>query len=320
MNSVILQPSGNKDAREHFVDTIENEVSIQRIKSHISEKDFRELKSIYPNGSCRVWGVTPGGSNITKWNRIEKGDVTLFSKSGVIYASGVTTYKLHSKSLASDLWNFNRKGQTWEYIYFLDEIKNHNIPYREFNIVAGYAENNVIQGFNVLSQDKSREILRAFDLESEIFVPEFQINQYENLVKKLESLKESEHEISSTRRLEQGYLKRLLFGNKTIGKCACCHKEFPISFLITAHIKKRAFCSIEERLDKNIVMPMCKFGCDEVFEKGYITVFDGIFKVVRNKHTSKALNHYLEEISGNSCEYYNAKTEDYFKWHYDHFK
>ena len=35
-------------------------------------------------------------------------------------------------------------------------------------------------------------------------------------------------------------------------------------------IKKRALCSLEERKDPNIVMPMCIYGCDALFEQGYI--------------------------------------------------
>ena len=51
---------------------------------------------------------------------------------------------------------------------------------------------------------------------------------------------------------------------------------------MAAHIKKRSFSSTEEKLDyKNIVMPMCKFGCDELYEKGYIIIKDG--QVVINK-------------------------------------
>ena len=48
-----------------------------------------------------------------KWKRINTGDITLFSSSGKIYSSAVTTYKLHSQSLAVELWDYNEKGETW---------------------------------------------------------------------------------------------------------------------------------------------------------------------------------------------------------------
>ena len=320
MSKIILQPSGNKDAREHYVNTIKNNVPLESIKSHISPQEYDILKGIYPTGECKVWGVTPGGNNLTKWNRIERGDVTLFSKDGVIYASAVTTFKLHSESLASELWDYNNKGQTWEYIYFLDEVKAHNIPYIDFNRAVGYADNYIIQGFNVLRPEQSVSVMKTFDLESEVFIEEITAEVFEEVLSKLESLEETETEITSSRRLEQGYLKKNLFGKKIIGSCACCKKEYPVSYLITAHIKKRAFCQPNEKKDLNVVMPMCKLGCDELYEKGYISVSDGIFVDMLKTPNSVELQNFINEVSGNSCDYYNAETKTYFEWHYNHYK
>jgi len=320
MSKIILQPSGNKDAREHYVDTIKNNISLKTIQSFVSPQEFEVLQQIYPTGECKVWGVTPAGNNITKWNRIKSGDVTLFSKEGGIFASAVTTFKLHSKNLASELWNYNNKGQTWEYIYFLDEVKNHNIPYVEFNRAVGYADNYVIQGFNVLKPEQSVSVMKTFDLESEIFVEEITEEVFEEVLYRLKSLEETEVEITSSRRLEQGFLKKILFGKKIIGTCAGCKKEFPVSYLITAHIKKRAFCELPERKDINVVMPMCKMGCDEIYEKGYISVLNGVFVDMLKTPNSSELQKYIEQIINTSCDFYNQKTKSYFEWHFNHNK
>ncbi|GIN91112.1 hypothetical protein J22TS1_21630 [Siminovitchia terrae] len=62
--------------------------------------------------------------------------------------------------------------------------------------------------------------------------------------------------------------------------------EFPISFLIASHIKNRSFCKNEKKPDyKNILVPMCKFGCDDLFEKGYISVINGKIKVNKKRVT-----------------------------------
>lgn len=318
MSKIILQPSGNKDAREHYVDTVKRNVPLESIKPHISSQDFDILQEIYPMGECKIWGVTPGGNNLTKWNRIERGDVTLFSKGGEIYASAVTTFKLHSKSLASELWDYNNKGQTWEYVYFLDELKNHSIPYIDFNRAVGYADNYIIQGFNVLRPQQSVSVMKAFDLESEVFIEEITEEKFEEVLSKLESLKETETEITSSRRLEQGYLKKNLFGKKIIGTCACCKREYPVSYLITAHIKKRAFCELHERKDLNVVMPMCKLGCDELYEKGYISVSKGIFVDMLKTPNSTELQAYINQVSGSTCDFYNERTKAYFEWHFEH--
>ncbi|KAB7529269.1 HNH endonuclease [Flagellimonas olearia] len=320
MSKIILQPSSNKDAQQHYEDTVKNDVLLTSIQSYISSNDFRVLNDVYPSGACKVWGVTPSGNNSTKWSRIENGDVTLFSKKGFIYASAVTTYKLHSPNLAKQLWGLDDKGQTWEYIYFLDELKNHKIPYKDFNRVVGYADNFVIQGFGVLKREQSSSVFRRFNLESEVFIEEISNKTYEDILSKLELLEETESEIFSTRRLEQGYLKRSLFGNKVIGICGACKKEYPVSYLVTAHIKKRAYCKKHERKDLNIVMPMCKMGCDEIYEKGYLSVLDGLFVNMGKTPISPDLKRYINQISGTKCHYYNENTKDYFDWHYEYHK
>jgi len=318
MSKIILQPSGNKHAKEHYSDTILNPVSLDRIEQYIDEIDFENLTQIYPAGKAMVWGVTPSGNNITKWNKIESGDITLFSKEGAIFSSGVTTYKLHSKSLAEYLWKFDSKGQTWEYIYFIEEVKKHNIPYLDFNRAVGYAENNIIQGFNVLKPKQSSSVLKAFDLESDVFIETISQEEYIDTVDKLNDLEETESEVTSLRRLEQGYLKKHLFGNKTIASCACCHNNYPVSYIVTAHIKKRAFCNSQEKRDKNVVMPMCKFGCDELFEKGYISVKNGKFVSLKKRPTSPVIERYISNLKNNTCDYYANDSSLYFDWHLNH--
>jgi hypothetical protein len=318
MSKIILQPSGNKDARDHYNDTIKNKVKLNDIQHLISNELYETLLNIYPEKEFSIWGVTPGGNNITKWNRIDNGDVTLFSKSGGIFASAVTTFKTHNPVLAAKLWGYDKKGQTWEYIYFLDEIKSHSIPYIEFNRAVGYAENYIIQGFNVLRKDQSKNVLKSFDLESDTYFENVSDQDYESILNKLKELENTEAEIISTRRLEQGYLKKHLFGTKTYGNCACCKNRFPISFLVTAHIKKREFCNTEERKDINVVFPMCKLGCDEVYEKGYLSVMEGLFVTTDKTPSSPVLQSYLTKLNNEPCKYFNSYSKKYFEWHFQH--
>ena len=314
MNKIILQPSGNKDAREHYVDTIEKKISIDLIAGYITHIDADELRAIYPDGVCSIWGVTPSEINIKKWDRITKGDVTLFSKSGGIYASGVTTYKIHNRNLALKLWNKNAKGDTWEYIYFIDEVKKLNISYSSFNKVIGYKENFIIQGFNVLDEIKSKLLFDAFGLNSSTYIEEIEDLQY---VSMLSQLKETEELYEGKRRLEQGYLRKSIFGNNTVHACSCCKKQYPISFLVCAHIKKRSRCEYDELRDMNVVMPMCKFGCDELFEKGIISVDNsGLIQQIKSI-SNVNVKSYIEKFIGTSINSFNSQSAEYFKWHYE---
>ena len=318
MSNIILQPSSNKDAREHYVDTIANPVKLEFIRDYIDFKDFNKLKEIYPSGNCKIWGVTPSKINFNKWKRIKTGDITLFSKKGKIYSSATTTYKLHSKDLAVNLWNYNNKGQTWEYIYFIDEVKNLDIPYIEFNRVVGYADNYIIQGFNILDDDKSKKIINGFDLESEVYSADVSYEDFKDEIIKDLDVPETDKFSKGHRRVEQSWLRQNLFGRNTIFSCCCCGNDYPISFLITAHIKKRNLCSREERLDKNVVIPMCKFGCDDLFEKGYISVKDGKFIRLSKSPITENVKSYLKNIDGRNCKFYNDDSKRYFEWHYKH--
>lgn len=317
MNKIILQPAGNNAALAHYQDTIVRPVPLIEIQAYLPANVFSDLLEIYPGGFAQIWGATGGGSNATKWGRIAIADVTLFSRNGHIFSSAVVTYKLQSTELASTLWGLNDKGQTWEYIFFLDEVKQTYIPYIEFNRVVGYASNFIIQGFSVLNEEKSKPVFEAFDLISDTYVEEIGEEEFGEINDRLDELQETDGVVMSYRRLEQGYLKSRLFGKKTLGICGICHQEFPVSFLVAAHIKKRSKCTLTERTDPNVVMPMCKFGCDDLFEKGYIAVKDGKVISLEKPMISEVVETYLDRLVDEPCHYYNNMTAQYFSYHYE---
>ena len=63
-----------------------------------------------------------------------------------------------------ELWKVNADAKTWEYVYFLKGIRQVDIPYEQFNAAAGYKPNNVIQGFEVLSEEKALGVLQSLNL------------------------------------------------------------------------------------------------------------------------------------------------------------
>ena len=315
MNNIILQPSGSSIANEHYYDTIENRIDLDLVSRFVSDNDLSNLSEIYQGQACMIWGVTPGGSNITKWNRISSGDVTLFSRNGRIYASATTTYKLHNRELAYELWNENDKGETWEYIYFLDELVSHNIPYAHFNQVVGYKENYVIQGFNVLDDQKSQRVINHYNLESSYHFDDVSESDFKNAIIDISYIEETDIKIKGHRRIEQGYLRKHSFCRRKIDSCEICNTEYPVAFLFAAHIKKRFKCAHDEKLDLNVVIPMYKFGCDELYERDYIFVEDGRVKINKESLKSNQLSSYCGSLNEKRCKYYNNDILDYFKWH-----
>ena len=110
------------------------------------------------------------------------------------------------------------------------------------------------------------------------------------------------------RRNEQTELRKILLQNKETGCCTLCHQIFPKHFLIAAHIKPRYLCSANEKRDLNVATLMCKTGCDDAFENGYLTVKDGI--VIKNKFKifTPALDRVLESSIGKIVENFEASN------------
>jgi len=118
-------------------------------------------------------------------------------------------------------------------------------------------------------------------------------------------------------RVEQSYLRKALFKGPT-APCDLCRRVFEVEFLVAAHIKKRADCDDQEKRDvAHVVMSACRFGCDELYERGYIAVGDDgqvIFSdaIEVSEHArAYAVQHLKGKFFGRPM---TGRT-DYFTWH-----
>jgi hypothetical protein len=117
-------------------------------------------------------------------------------------------------------------------------------------------------------------------------------------------------------RVEQSYLRSLLFGTAEEAPCSLCGRELPVSLLVAAHVKPRSDCSRRERLDaQNIVASMCLLGCDALYERGLVAVSEGGKIQVTAVHSSRALKGALQQFREQTCDAWNSATAPYFKWH-----
>lgn len=118
----------------------------------------------------------------------------------------------------------------------------------------------------------------------------------------------------TTQRNEQRILSEWLFGNKKTEKCAICGKEFSVKALVTAHKKKRSLCSEGERIDPYIVMPLCLFGCDYLYENRYAIIESGTVKINTTVELGDSELEYLNDINNNRINARWAKgSETYFR-------
>src|SRR5699024_1594176 len=322
MPNIFLQPSNTNATLKNSDDPILKEISIDQYKDLMDRKDYETLKRIYPDGIAKLRGITPGknDSNVSKWKSIEPGDVVLFYRKGIYQISAVTTYTLRNQDLALEIWGIDNRQQTWEYMYFLAEVKNINLAKEELNRLVGYSENNFPQGFIRISrctEETRLKILDELDLLSNVYYPEVDAESLENLKVYLDNNEGLDKKILSKRRVEQGILRRVLFNQQPTLICCICQRTNLTSFIVAAHTKKRSECNREERHDiNNIVVPMCKFGCDDLYEHGYISVDKGIVTIINDNVTRPMLEH-MKEIKGNVCSYWKSETAQYFQWHLD---
>jgi hypothetical protein len=315
MTLVVLQPAGNKDAREHYVDTIENPVTLDSIKDQLTSEEFDELSNKFPKGFVFFWGVTPGknNANVGKWDKISEGDVVLFAREKYIYSSGVVASKLHNKKLATHLWSVNADGETWEYMYSIDEVRPVQISKLEFNELVGYKPGNQIMGVTVMNEERSQIFLDQYDLWSERHLPPASEEELDDALFVLDG--DLDKKVQTAQRTEQGIARKKLLKNKQIAPCRLCGREMSKDFLVAAHIKKRSRCTDAEKRDLvNVTMLCCRFGCDELYERGFLGVDqDGKILV-----SSQLLDSTAKDYSTNIVQKritLSQGEEKYFLWH-----
>ena len=312
MPRVVLQPSSNKDAREHYRDTIEAPV---RFADHASLLGPEEagLRAAFPSGAAAMWGVTP--SNETKWDRFGPGDITLFSRDSHFFGVGTMVLKFHNEPLARALWRENNKGETWEFMYALDEVRSLSIPYPEMSRIIGYKPNHNYQGFTVLDEEKSERVLDALDLYSEAHEPPVSANEFRTVATQpptdLDVVRQS------MQRKESRYVRQKLgLTPDSVNQCDLCGESMPSAFLVGAHIKKRSACTDEEKLDiPNVVMAACVFGCDALYEKGYVTVGEDWTLQAAPSTGAAEVDARLARLAGRSFPHRNEGRQRYTAWH-----
>ncbi|MFQ6397612.1 hypothetical protein ACLMAJ_29730 [Nocardia sp. KC 131] len=118
-------------------------------------------------------------------------------------------------------------------------------------------------------------------------------------------------------RREQSRLRRILCGSGETGICALCGHEFPTGLLVAAHIKKRRNCTPNERRDlSNVAMLACTFGCDALYEDGWVSVdHTGRILIANKAVATPAVRDRLASLAGIVCDAHKPSSEPYFAWH-----
>jgi len=283
-------------------------VSIEEIRAYLETDEYDYLEELKLRTLVmRGVDATPDGRNEGTWAEMEMGDVALIAWRGHIEAAGEVLMRKRSSALARLR---NPTHGRYHLLYFLANVDRLHVPYGELNKVLGYKANNYFQRFVALPEHKSTAVL---DLLRRV-EPRLSLLSERALVQYgLQGEMDGRAEVN--RRREQKLLRKLYFGGRDHGACAVCGRIFPIAFLVAAHIKKRATCSDDEKRDAfGNIIPACRFGCDELFERGYILGIEGVFRRSEVKATTDVICGYIDLVAGRPIQDWERRAK-YFKSH-----
>ncbi|MGO4349286.1 hypothetical protein AB4Z45_27730 [Paenibacillus sp. MCAF9] len=119
----------------------------------------------------------------------------------------------------------------------------------------------------------------------------------------------------SKRRKEQPALRAMLMRDAPNHHCVLCGNLFPNELLITAHIKKRKHATEDERKKLSIVVPMCKLGCDALFEDGWVGVMDRRVVRIRTEKSTQHLEMAIQNVVEKECRNVNEISAKFYDWH-----
>lgn len=317
-----LVPCGDKFAREHYVDTIEKLVPKQTI---VNFSDNQEIQSSLQDDYYACWGVTNGKRNVNfnQWMKMNKGDICMMYRDKSFFSAGKIISNFKNKKLAEHLWKTKDDGETWENMFLIDEVKKINIPVKSLIKLMGYKDGFVVQRYMSYEEDISELIVEELNLidwnspfyTSDCTTDEEKKKRIQEALQKLD--KTDSKSYTTKKRKEQQLLREFHLGKKET-TCSLCHNTYPNELVVAGHIWERNKIKDEEiRKDPDIVMPVCKLGCDELFEKGFIVVNDeGSIVPVSRYIDSEPLIQFVKQYTNKKCLHFNEKTKKFFNERY----
>jgi hypothetical protein len=141
-------------AYQHYIDTIENGFSIESKKKYLEAVDLDILNAVYGSRMLRAWGAKPGKDGENFWEKMSPGDIILIYRANNFEYIATVTHKIRNEKLAEDLWDRDKQGVTWEWIFFLDNLRELSLPLKDYIRILGYEPNFVPPGFRPISPDR----------------------------------------------------------------------------------------------------------------------------------------------------------------------
>ena len=166
MTTVAIQPAASADAQEHYTNSVASGIELINYRTQAGA-DYEVLMRVARDGRVALWGVTAGkrGVNAKKYQKLSVGDVVLFTKDKHVFSSGRISALIQNPQLAKAVWDSDESGETWEYMYALDDVRPQRIPYSVLSQAIGSSLGDNYMGFRPLDPTKSRAALGLLGIE-----------------------------------------------------------------------------------------------------------------------------------------------------------
>jgi len=214
-------------------------------------------------------------------------------------------------NIEKDIWDYYKSEKVDYFTYNQLKVFLAPIGYSEGFIRKSLYHSPIIYLDGV---PRNYELVIANRFSSEDVKYSGSINDYDLYRERLKNLYSlTNQSIENKISREQSILKEWLFKGKTHLTCALCGRTYSVKSLVTAHKKKRSLCSENERIDPYIVMPLCLFGCDYLYENRFIRIRAGKLEAVISENMTEAEKEYIRTFDGrNVAEEWLKGNPDYF--------
>lgn len=162
MRQIFVFTAGVPIARSHLDDSVLNPVSFDRMRKHLGDEVTDYFRELNPGeDGFYAWGAVPGTKNIPTWEQMQIGDLVLTVYDLTYHFVSTVTGKLHSPSLAEEIWQLDKDGKTWEYMYLLSKPQRVSLSVTD-PAVAGHLRSRY-QGFCRIGDPSVAGIIAKFD-------------------------------------------------------------------------------------------------------------------------------------------------------------
>ena len=310
---VLLFPTSGKLKYLNYIKTVEYSVNTNELLEICDEKNVKLLKEL-KSKNIHLWGVPNGhnGQNLKEWNKTQIGDNCFFYRNKKYFSKSQVISKLEDENIALRLWKKDHNRDIWKNLFILEPSSIISISNYRFN-KSIKKKNTPLNSFKVQNIKKA-ELLKQIGILNIKSSKDLDRDHYQQSLNQLDQVDGLKSDAKI--RLEQNIFSKYLFNEKSKSKCAICSKVYPNSIMVAGHIKKRSLSNELEKRNLNIIMPICKIGCDDLFERGYIYLDSkGYVTLNKEKEVSADLKEYLKTIVNEKSWYFNKDNAQFYEQH-----